>query len=100
MTHSNILSSDFGLGRAVRQSDCQEMRMSKSLITKGSGREVSVTDGSTRGEKSESDPRLEWLRVKHCHPGAGGARPKELKLGTAALSPFRRDAALASETVV
>jgi hypothetical protein len=35
MTHSNILSSDFGLGRAVRQSDCQEMRIAKPLITKG-----------------------------------------------------------------
>jgi hypothetical protein len=56
MTHSNILSSDFGLGRAVRQSDCQEMRVAKSLITKVRLERVAVTDGSTAGEKSEADP--------------------------------------------
>jgi hypothetical protein len=56
IAHSNILSSDFGLGRSLGQWRCQSVSFAKLLIAKDRWNPTPVTDGSTLTEKSKGDP--------------------------------------------
>jgi hypothetical protein len=66
VAHSNILSSDFGLGLALRQSGCQNIQTAKWLITKDLHDWITVTDGSRTIKRPNNDPALEQVRVKNC----------------------------------